>query len=147
MEIGNSDNLVVGEPVVAIGCPAGIEYLGTVTDGIISAINRDIEITDINWLDDFLYWQAKDQTIVVRDFNGDNRREILNETLGNLPVVISANNRYLYYFTSEETPVLDKTNDTTKESTITSEESAANSSNSEDTANIKTIYHLTREKL
>lgn len=46
MEIGNSDNLVVGEPVVAIGCPAGIEYLGTVTDGIISAINRDIEITD-----------------------------------------------------------------------------------------------------
>lgn len=107
----------------------------------------DIEITDINWLDDFLYWQAKDQTIVVRDFNGDNRREILNETLGNLPVVISANNRYLYYFTSEETPVLDKTNDTTKESTITSEESAANSSNSEDTANIKTIYHLTREKL
>lgn len=46
MEIGNSDDLVVGEPVVAIGCPAGIEYLGTVTDGIISAINRDVEITD-----------------------------------------------------------------------------------------------------
>ena len=46
MEIGNSDDLIVGEPVVAIGCPAGIEFIGTVTDGIISAINRDIEITD-----------------------------------------------------------------------------------------------------
>ncbi len=46
MEIGNSDQLVVGEEVVAIGCPAGIEYMGTVTNGIVSAINRDIEITD-----------------------------------------------------------------------------------------------------
>ncbi len=46
MEMGNSDELVVGEAVVAIGCPAGIEYMGTVTDGIVSAINRDIKITD-----------------------------------------------------------------------------------------------------
>ncbi len=46
MEIGNSRELVVGESVVAIGCPAGIEFLGTVTDGIISAINRDVEITN-----------------------------------------------------------------------------------------------------
>lgn len=46
MEIGNSDELVVGEAVVAIGCPAGIEFIGTVTDGIVSSINRNIEITD-----------------------------------------------------------------------------------------------------
>ncbi len=46
MEIGDSSKLVVGEPVVAIGCPAGIEFIGTVTDGIISAINRNVEVTD-----------------------------------------------------------------------------------------------------
>ncbi len=46
MEIGNSDELVVGESVVAIGCPAGIEFIGTVTDGIVSAINRNVEISD-----------------------------------------------------------------------------------------------------
>lgn len=46
LEIGNSDELVVGESVVAIGCPAGIDFIGTVTDGIVSAINRNIEITD-----------------------------------------------------------------------------------------------------
>ena len=46
MEIGNSDELVVGETVVAIGCPAGIEFMGTVTDGIVSSINRDVKITD-----------------------------------------------------------------------------------------------------
>ena len=46
MEVGDSDALVVGEPVVAIGCPAGIEFIGTVTDGIVSSINRNVEITD-----------------------------------------------------------------------------------------------------
>ena len=46
MEIGNSDLLVVGDEVIAIGCPAGIEYMGTVTDGIISAINRDVELKE-----------------------------------------------------------------------------------------------------
>ncbi len=48
MEIGNSDEIVVGEAVVAIGCPAGIEFLGTVTDGIVSSINRDVEVSENN---------------------------------------------------------------------------------------------------
>lgn len=46
IEIGDSDNVVVGEQVVAIGCPAGVKFIGTVTDGIVSAINRDVELTD-----------------------------------------------------------------------------------------------------
>lgn len=46
METGNSNELVVGEPVVAIGCPAGIEFINTVTDGIVSSINRNVELTD-----------------------------------------------------------------------------------------------------
>lgn len=46
MEIGDSSSLVVGDEVIAIGCPAGIEYMGTVTDGIISAINRDISLNE-----------------------------------------------------------------------------------------------------
>ena len=43
-EFGNSDNLIVGEDVVAIGTPASLEYAGTVTDGIVSAINRGVKI-------------------------------------------------------------------------------------------------------
>ena len=46
MEIGNSDDVIVGESVVAIGAPAGLTFAGSVTDGIVSGINRDIAITD-----------------------------------------------------------------------------------------------------
>ena len=43
-EFGNSDGLRVGDLVVAIGDPLGTELRGTMTDGIISAINRDLKI-------------------------------------------------------------------------------------------------------
>ena len=46
VELGNSDELVEGDPVIAIGTPAGIEFAGTATHGMISAINRDVKITD-----------------------------------------------------------------------------------------------------
>ena len=42
---GNSDQVQVGDTVVAIGDPLGVEFRGTMTDGIISAINRDV-VTD-----------------------------------------------------------------------------------------------------
>ncbi len=43
-EIGDSDQLVVGQTVVAIGNPYGLELAGTVTSGIVSALNRQIVI-------------------------------------------------------------------------------------------------------
>jgi serine protease Do len=42
-EFGNSDSLLVGDDVVAIGNPLSQELRGTMTDGIISAISRDID--------------------------------------------------------------------------------------------------------
>lgn len=39
---GDSAALQVGDTVVAIGDPLGVELRGTMTDGIVSAINRDI---------------------------------------------------------------------------------------------------------
>ena len=41
-EFGDSGILRVGDSVVAIGDPLGIELRGTMTNGIISAINRDV---------------------------------------------------------------------------------------------------------
>lgn len=43
-ELGNSDNVQVGDPVVAIGNPLGKELLGSVTSGIISATKREIAV-------------------------------------------------------------------------------------------------------
>ena len=42
-EFGDSAVLRVGDSVVAIGDPLGAKLRGTMTDGIVSAINRDIE--------------------------------------------------------------------------------------------------------
>ncbi len=40
---GDSDELSVGDEVVAIGNPLGIEFSGTLTNGIVSAINRNVD--------------------------------------------------------------------------------------------------------
>ena len=45
-EFGDSDALKVGELAVAIGNPLGLDLMGTVTDGIISAINRDVVVEE-----------------------------------------------------------------------------------------------------
>ena len=44
-EFGDSDALRVGDAVVAIGDPLGAELRGTMTDGIVSAINRDVNLS------------------------------------------------------------------------------------------------------
>lgn len=43
-EIGDSSKLEVGELAVAIGNPLGMEFAGSVTVGVISALNRTVEI-------------------------------------------------------------------------------------------------------
>ncbi len=43
-EVGNSDNLVQGETVLVIGNPLGETLSGSTTQGIISALGREIEI-------------------------------------------------------------------------------------------------------
>ena len=54
-EFGNSDDLRVGELVVAIGNPLGFELFGTTTCGIVSALNREVTINE------------KDMTLIQTD--------------------------------------------------------------------------------
>jgi len=42
--LGDSDSLLVGETAIAIGNPLGLEFKGSVTAGVISALNRSLEI-------------------------------------------------------------------------------------------------------
>lgn len=45
---GDSDDLRVGELVIAVGNPLGFELFGSVTSGIVSALNREISINEKN---------------------------------------------------------------------------------------------------
>lgn len=42
-ELGDSDELIVGEPAIAIGNPLGLEFQRSVTSGIVSGLNRSIQ--------------------------------------------------------------------------------------------------------
>ena len=46
VNLGNSDNIKIGETVYAIGNPIGYEFRRTVTSGIVSAKNRTIKIEE-----------------------------------------------------------------------------------------------------
>lgn len=45
-DLGDSSELQVGELAVAIGNPLGMEFAGSVTVGVISALNRTVEMSD-----------------------------------------------------------------------------------------------------
>lgn len=47
IEFGNSSTLKIGEPVIAIGNPLGLDFYGSVTQGIISGLNRAVGV-DVN---------------------------------------------------------------------------------------------------
>ncbi|HCD1514614.1 TPA: trypsin-like peptidase domain-containing protein [Staphylococcus aureus] len=42
--IGDSNNLVLGEPILVVGNPLGVDFKGTVTEGIVSGLNRNVPI-------------------------------------------------------------------------------------------------------
>ncbi|MFS0576055.1 trypsin-like peptidase domain-containing protein [Sporosarcina sp. 179-K 3D1 HS] len=44
LEFGDSDSLRAGDQVIAIGNPLGLDFSGTVTQGIVSAVNRSIDV-------------------------------------------------------------------------------------------------------
>ncbi|MBL4953352.1 trypsin-like peptidase domain-containing protein [Neobacillus sp. YIM B02564] len=56
-EFGDSDSLKIGEPVIAIGNPLGPTFSGSVTQGIISGLNRTIPV-DIDQ-DGVVDWQSE----------------------------------------------------------------------------------------
>ncbi len=50
-ELGDSDELIVGEIAIAIGNPLGLEFERSVTSGIISGLNRSVQVDQSNIID------------------------------------------------------------------------------------------------
>ena len=91
----------------------------------------EAEIAKLNWLDNYLIWENSNEKIVIRDFDGDNRREILSVN-NSLPVNITENNRWLYFFEIKSAEVDKDGNAKDKD---------------KNTSTSDTIYHLKRQKL
>lgn len=47
-EFGVSDDLIVGDPAYAIGNPLGTELRNTLTPGVVSYVNRDVDVDGVN---------------------------------------------------------------------------------------------------
>ncbi len=58
MELGDSDQLKVGELAIAIGNPLGLDFQRTVTSGIISGLNRSIAVDQNTVLEDLIQTDA-----------------------------------------------------------------------------------------
>jgi len=57
-ELGDSDSLIVGEIAIAIGNPLGLRYERTVTQGIISGLNRSIMVDQYTIMEDLIQTDA-----------------------------------------------------------------------------------------
>ncbi len=44
IEIGNSDDIQVGQTAIAIGNPGGMDFMGSVSEGIVSGLNRSVTL-------------------------------------------------------------------------------------------------------
>lgn len=55
--IGDSDSLRIGEKAIAIGNPLGFDFQGTLTSGVISGLNRSVEV-DGNYMEDLIQTDA-----------------------------------------------------------------------------------------
>lgn len=61
INLGDSDNIKIGENAYAIGNPIGVEFQRTVTSGIVSGINRTIKIEEennVSYMEDLIQTDA-----------------------------------------------------------------------------------------
>lgn len=58
VELGDSDAIQVGELAIAIGNPLGLRYDRTVTQGIISGLNRTIQVSAADIMEDLIQTDA-----------------------------------------------------------------------------------------
>ena len=88
------------------------EFFVAVTNENLMVYNLDLEEinyvehknSEVRWLDNYTLFDIVDGRMEVYDFDGENRRTILDRNLvAGFDAVINSNNRYLYYIIKTET--------------------------------------------
>ncbi|RIN48551.1 serine protease, partial [Staphylococcus simulans] len=44
IQMGDSSTLVLGEPIIVVGNPLGVDFKGSVSEGIVSGLNRHVPV-------------------------------------------------------------------------------------------------------
>ena len=60
-------------------------------------VGYESESDRIKWIDDSMLYDVLDGKVIVWDFDGTNKREIVKSGVADRAVMISGNNKYLYY--------------------------------------------------
>lgn len=63
-------------------------------------VNYESKSDKVKWIDDSMLYDVLDNKVVVWDFDGANEREIVKDGVSDRAVMISGNNKYLYYVSS-----------------------------------------------
>lgn len=71
--------------------------IATIDMELASITEWTLDSVDCGWLDDSMLYAIKDGTLIVYDFDGQNRRELSTGLETNRPVTIT-DNKWLYYF-------------------------------------------------
>ena len=79
--LGNSTDLEIGDTVFAVGTPVDVKYYGTVTKGIISGINRTVNVTLDNG-DDFMMEVLQTNTAINPGNSGGPLVNMQGEVIG-----------------------------------------------------------------
>ena len=85
------------------------EYVVAIMGNVIATLDMEaekvrewqIETSAFDWLDDSMIYQSSYGDVVVYDFDGLNRRVIVTDAREDFPVVITNDDRWLYYMNSE----------------------------------------------
>ena len=65
-----------------------------------------VDVSNAGWVDEYLRYRLQDGRLTVFDYDGVNERELVGSgVVGGRTVTISGNNKWLYYFTKDESGV------------------------------------------
>ena len=103
IELILTDELQFTPETLKIGGSGGFVFMQTDTNvavldmEILQVINWTLDSPDYGWLGSSMLYSINDGTLIVYDFDGQNRRELSKDVTPNFPVAIT-DNKWLYYF-------------------------------------------------
>lgn len=89
VKFANTSSVQIGDRVIAIGNTSGDEYVGTVTTGIVTSINKKVRVSEEQLTDGFVYGVLETDAIINSDNTGGVLCNLEGEIVGINSVYLS----------------------------------------------------------